>query len=274
MLSRQTAAADRFQKGAELLSSDKIDARIAGVYLLSHLAQESEQDRATVVATLAAFVRNHSTPASCQGDPDDSALLIKGGRSHELVRDLQTALTAIGHLHRAPAVPTFSDFVNLDDTCLPWVDLTSTGLEIVSFAESNLTTANFWHARLFDANFIAAHIALSNFSGADLRLASFREAFVEDTLFDCGFSGCTNTDLRGASFDDADLSRSRFNNAKFGCIVDPWQNRRCTSMSGAILAGTNLSGVDLTGVDLTNVYFDRDTVWPAGFTPPPSRAQR
>jgi hypothetical protein len=39
----------------------------------------------------------------------------------------------------------------------------------------------------------------------------------------------------------------------------------------AQLFGANLSGAKLTGASLDNINWDEAAIWPAGFTPPPSR---
>jgi hypothetical protein len=48
-------------------------------------------------------------------------------------------------------------------------------------------------------------------------------------------------------------------------------------LTGANLAQANLSNANLTDAklndeDLTGIHYDRDTVWPDCFKPPPSRA--
>ena len=45
------------------------------------------------------------------------------------------------------------------------------------------------------------------------------------------------------------------------------------TLDDANLRGTDLTEADLARASLNNVYYDASTKWPAGFTPPPSRAK-
>jgi hypothetical protein len=55
---------DRYAKAIEQLGSETIDVRLGGIYALERIAHDSQrdQDQATIVEVLGAFVRVHSDP--------------------------------------------------------------------------------------------------------------------------------------------------------------------------------------------------------------------
>jgi uncharacterized protein YjbI with pentapeptide repeats len=131
------------------------------------------------------------------------------------------------------------------------------------FAEFDLAGQNMVGLPLAGSDFAVANLAGANMSESDLSRANFARA-----------------DLRGTDF-----ARATLRGAYFG----PERIPDATSTSGADLTGTDLTGADLTDADLghanldraqldravlTNVYYDADTRWPQGFTPPASRPRR
>jgi uncharacterized protein YjbI with pentapeptide repeats len=131
------------------------------------------------------------------------------------------------------------------------------------FAEFDLAGQNMLGLPLAGSDFAVADLAKANLSESDLSRANFAQA-----------------DLRGA-----DLARATLRGAYFG----PGRIPDAASGSGADLTGADLAGADLTDADLghanlegakldravlTNVYYDAETKWPQGFTPPASRPRR
>lgn len=131
------------------------------------------------------------------------------------------------------------------------------------FAEFDLEGQNLVGLRLTGADFARANLTGANLSDSNLSRSNFARATLRD----------------------AKLTRASLKSAYFGPerILDAPDSR------GADLSGADLKGADLTDADLghadlggaslnrailTNVYYDRDTIWPAGFTPPPSRPAR
>jgi hypothetical protein len=49
-------------------------------------------------------------------------------------------------------------------------------------------------------------------------------------------------------------------------------NFTAADLTGADLSHANLAGAKLTAANLTQVFYDKNTTWPQGFIPPPSRA--
>jgi uncharacterized protein YjbI with pentapeptide repeats len=131
------------------------------------------------------------------------------------------------------------------------------------FADFDLAGQNMLGLPLAGSDFAVADLAGANLSESDLSRANFAEA-----------------DMRGT-----DLARATLRGAYFG----PGRIPDAASSKGADLTGADLTGADLTDADLghanldraqlnravlTNVYYDADTKWPQGFTPPVSRSRR
>lgn len=142
-------------------------------------------------------------------------------------------------------------------------------------------------ANLGEANLTECNLLQTNLEGASLVFATLRGVLA------------MGVNLKGADLTGADLTYVMINN-ELAKSPAPGQPVILTEFAGATLLGTNfgsssfvdvsltgldltganferatLSGVDFTGATLTDVNFDGvtyddATVWPAGFTPPPS----
>jgi hypothetical protein len=215
---------DRYAKAIEQLGSDSLDVRLGGIYALEQIARDSprDQDQATIVEVLSAFVRVHSDPMyrlRTDYSKDHEALLrgfsaIEDRRhlaaeliaSHEgFPVDLQAAVSVLGRLPQRPDVPRG----NLSGAHLPTAQLM--GAEL---ARAVLVGVNLSGATLMSANLSGAALNQSNLSSATLNAANLSDA----TLFDA--------DLTGAWLIAADLSR--------------------TQLHGANLAGARVYQVNLT----------------------------
>jgi hypothetical protein len=56
----QRRITESFSKGIEQLASEKIEARLGGIYTLERISRESPDDYSVVIETLTAFVREHA----------------------------------------------------------------------------------------------------------------------------------------------------------------------------------------------------------------------
>ena len=147
----------------------------------------------------------------------------------------------------------------------------------------------------------------ANLTGADLSLALLTGADLSDAVLDratVGFTSLADSSLRNASLVGLrmwaylDLRETDLTGARLSAFNLPgsqpdlvpngispnvpllWLNRaklRDADLRGLDLSQADLSGADLTGAHLdapstlTGVHYDdRTTVWPTGYTPPPS----
>ncbi|MFC9995606.1 pentapeptide repeat-containing protein [Nocardia sp. NPDC127526] len=310
------AVTDRFQKAADLLSKDNIDARVSGIYLFERLARDSPADHSVVFTVLLEFVRANSPRSECdqisrnttavgqpeakRGPSDISAALIVIGRrdaSRDAFRlELTNTCLAYGELDYAQwSGASFTGSVLLS------ANLTGADLSDASVVEADLTGAylsgaNLSRAILYGANLTGAVLAGANLDRASLscRLPLDRSPVctnLQEARLSClseyGADGdgiqqvkaqtcasLVDADLNGANLHSAWLDGANLTGARIGCESDDRDRIRCADLTDASLAGANLTRADLDGANLTNIYYNDMTVWPAGFTPPPSRPER
>lgn len=172
----QSATSDRYGRAMALLSDDRMEVRLGGIYALERLALESEKDHGPIIEVLAAFVREQAAwadgvPTPARPRPDVQAILtVLGRRAHE-----QDPPEHHVDLHG----------VNLARAYMPWATLEraflyEANLEGALLQNANLRGAWLWKANLADASLEGAHL-----EGADLT----------------GAAGITEAQLRGAHFD-------------------------------------------------------------------------
>ena len=59
-LNREGQITERFTRAIDQLGSRTLDVRLGGIYALERIANDSENDRETIFAVLAAFIREHA----------------------------------------------------------------------------------------------------------------------------------------------------------------------------------------------------------------------
>lgn len=303
-LSRQTAVTDRFRVAAEQLSSDKINVRLSGIYLLERLAKDSPADQPTVFTLLTSFLRTHPQATACTAevsgpttfpgpvpDPPDATPI-----------DVQAVLTAI--VRRDPGSDDIGYGPDLDRLCLPRatlsvssdaapaplrrVRLDRTYLRGGDLRGANLSGSQLAFADLSFATLSRADLTGARLGGANLVYAGFDDGRLLATSFDdanLSFATFSGADLTGATFDRANLTRANFARANLSEVnfagarltevnLDG-ANLAGADLTGATLAGADLAGADLTGAvmdgaNLDGVTHDEATIWPKGFRPPPA----
>jgi hypothetical protein len=147
-LSREGQVTDRYTKAIEQLGSDKLDVRIGGIYALERIARDSPRDHPTVMAVLAAFIREHSRELWPLPEPGTKTVSRRTTRP-----DVQAALTVIGRrdvthdrerlsLRRAVLVRATLRGANLTHVNLTYADLTHTNLTGADLTDADLTDAD------------------------------------------------------------------------------------------------------------------------------------
>ena len=139
-------------------------------------------------------------------------------------------------------------------------------LEAVDSFEGGLPApeAGLLGADLSKADLSKANLSKANLSFADLSRAKLSFAVLLGTvLLKANLLGA---DLRGANLSKAVLLKADLSLAKLSGAT----------LLGATLLGANLLGADLNdanlrGADLSNIIWDKNTIWPKNFKPPPSR---
>ncbi|WP_156052470.1 pentapeptide repeat-containing protein [Nocardia carnea] len=248
------AVTDRFQKAVEQLTSDEVDIRLSGIYMLERLAKDSPADHSTAFSVLSAFVRTHTDHHECKPP--------RYGEKAPV--DIQAIITVIGR--RDISHETADEQIDLSETCLAGLNLES----------ANLADANLNQANLTDINATGA-----NLTGAKLRLAALPNSYLsEANLTGADFTGA---DLSSAQLGTVGPSTAQMNGISTSgpAILDH------TNFSGADLTGTNLQDVNLSTATLAPdehtawevsifpavldyAYYNDRTQWPESFTPPAS----
>jgi hypothetical protein len=168
ILSREGQVTDRYTKAIEQLGHEKLDVRIGGIYALERIARDSPRDHPTVMAVLAAFIREHSREEWQTTLPGFDAP-VQATRP-----DVQAAMTVIGRRDITHDTERLS--------------LSRAVLVRAGLSNANLTHVNLNHADLSDTNLTGAVLNYKGPTEADLK--------------DADLSGVdlTGADLTGAAW--------------------------------------------------------------------------
>ena len=221
----QTDLRDRgYQKGAEMLGSDLLAVRLAGIYALDRLAREHPSEYYLQVKRLfCSFVR---FPIR-----DDH-----GARAELNVRDdiqqIMWALRDRTDEHRV---------LDSDDT--QGFDFTGADLRRSQLMGFSASRASFSHTDLSPSSLTRANLPGASFAYADASNVEFDDALLESALF-------FKTNLNGSTFRRAYLryasfSGNQFHKARFG-----GSDMRNVNLRNADLTGAEFSGVDLQEAEL------------------------
>ena len=172
---QQSLRNERYQKGAEMLGSQFLSVRLAGIYALQRLAGESPEDyHVQIMNVLCAFARNPTK------DAEHEAMVRAKTGNPSIREDVQAGMQVIGKRTRREValeqkVGTFSDLghanlrmgllikANLINTQFWKADLSGTWLQ-----GANLTNAHFYQANLENAALDEANLSSARFSGTDV----------------------------------------------------------------------------------------------------------
>lgn len=140
---------------------------------------------------------------------------------------------------REDHVGAMMNFSNFSNANLSGSNLSNLVLEGSDFSNANLAGARLNGALTAGIQLAGACLRGTNLAGTDLRGQDLR-----------------SLDMRRANLSGADLRKAFLSGA---------------DLSDADLRGAKLTGVKLGGVNLDGIIWNAQTVWPSGFSPPPSR---
>ena len=228
-LARRGQHSERFAAGVKLISSDRLEEQLGGIYSMEQLMLESALQHEAVVSVLAGFVRARTRIRwSLDDSPVEGVAVRDGERAPwRLPPEVQAALTVLGRRpRRNEQFP-----VDLSRSDLRGADLRKALFDRADFERAWCEGAKFEGASLVGAKldfaFIArAHLVGVNLSGASLRGTQMESAVVEDSslagadLFKTNFQSATlrRVDMRGAKFNpyatDAQFSTADLRGAR------------------------------------------------------------
>ena len=167
-LNRQGQITERFTRAIDQLGNlTTPEVRLGGIYALERIAKDSENDRETIFAVLAAFLRGHGPPGVEKGKP-----LKREGLPSEDVR------AAAAVLAEGAWRPT-ERALNLSATDLRGVNFGGRHLEKADLTRANLGDAYLRYAYLVGANLAGANLAGANLAAANLAGANLEGANLE-----------------------------------------------------------------------------------------------
>ncbi len=232
LLSEVGLMIDRFQRGAQMLESDELSVRLAGIYALRELAaSDPDETYLLVLDLLCDFVRENSKARE----------VINEGKSQyaPLPHDQQKALENVSLLRktvrRAKQLEQRSNwrpdfrFALFERTDLTSLNLSGANLRGANLANSKLDNANLTDAILRTADLSGITCRWTKLNGANLREADLTDAFFEEAILE-----------------RANLGFANLNKAVFGQ----------TSLENASLFSANLANAKLERTELSGTRFD------------------
>lgn len=231
-LAGQLGITDLFSKTVQQLRSESQEVRLAAIYVLAKIAQDSPRYHQNVMDILCNYIREYSQDLARYPSNDDGSLRTPS--------DLQAMIQVIGQrnrsydqyppdLRRAKLPSLEVQDVDLSNCYLPHADLSRCSFHRVSLEGAQLGWANFEEAHLVDIDLSDALLPRSSFANAYLYNVDLRRADLSNYT---DLSGCElySVRLQDACMEDADLSNTEFHH---------------TDLTGVDFGVTNLSGANL-----------------------------
>jgi len=291
---------DRYSAAILQLGSAETAVRLGGIYALERIGKQSLADRATVGEVLAAFIRSDAKRAA-----DEIALIERARlREYRSPIDIKAAFTVIARMpgsHDRDGYPLDLTGVQLPSISLPrGANLSGVNLSEADLRGAHLRGVNVSRSVLARAALDGADFSDSNLEGCDLSSTKlFESNLSRSNLARTRASGAQlqRTMMVGANLLEAHFGASSMVPAANPFLVESTtflEDERNFSMTYTYLAGADLSsadlslsqldGLQLTGATLNSAVFlqstgwepntfevaaawDRDTRWPAGYTP-------
>ncbi|MFJ2664531.1 pentapeptide repeat-containing protein [Nocardia fluminea] len=226
------AISERFGKATEQLSSDKLSMRIAGVYLLERLANDSPGDLGPITEVLSAFARDQASIQRCE------ATITPKGIQTGL--DAQAVLSALGRMPRG------NMRADLSGTCFVGMDLRGTNLSGLDFTGASFVGTRFTNVNFSGSILERAVLSTAQFDQTDLSGTKLSGA----DLFNARFKATT---VAGADFSAANLTAADLSNIT-GLTMDQFQPPHYYTPGSPY--------------NEPYAYCAANTRWPEGFTPP------
>lgn len=204
-IAQQGMLGERYQKGADMLSSEVLSVRLGGIYTLSRLAKEHPEGyHIQAMELLCAFARHptkdEQVEMDLEEDEDD-----KSGQLR-LRADVEGAIRMIAfRSDEGVAIERSQDFrLYLRSAKLSYLENRDAQLARAWLSNADLSHANLRRGDLTGARLRNANLARTRFRNATLRGANLRDA----NLF------CT--DLTGADLSNLDMSVVDFQSSTNG----------------------------------------------------------
>ena len=242
---------ERYQKGAEMLGSNVLSVRLAGIYALQSLAAEHQQYHIQIMSLFCAFgrlpTRDQSLEAEQAPVQPDAPLGIR--------QDVESVMEALGHRTETQKALERKENYRLDmrGAELSEAQIMGADLSNAMFHHSNLSGAHFSNTDLTDAFLVDANLSRAQFYEVDftrtgLVSANFSDAMLQDaTMVRLSLH---NVNLSGANLGGAHLSGSLL---QYATLAGAWLDH--ADLSGANFLRADLSHARLDKADLSGSQF-------------------
>lgn len=202
LLAEQGQITERFTKAVEHLGHPSIAVRLGAIYALERIARDSDDDKPSVLDTLAAFVRQHA-PWPRRHEWQEKSTTSPERNILSSMVDISAAITvltrnALTHARDGKRLNSGQDLRQVD---LRFFDFRYTNFSGLFLHASNLSGAGFREAK-----FVGTELEASSFEASYCFSTDFSGANLTDT----SFVGCT---LSAAMFRGADVSGADFSQA-------------------------------------------------------------
>ena len=231
---QQSLLNERYQRAAEMLGSEVLSVRLAGIYALRRLAEENlEKYHVEIMRLFCAFARNptRDEEVNVRGEPQFMMSSLR--------EDVQEIMTIIGKRNKASMdVEKISEgfLLDLRGANLAGAYLVRANLADADMRNANLVGANFMYADLSDA--ILFNAAMSNQQSQDQDLmgaVQSRLRFKGTNISNTSFSYNGVYPARGLSQEQLDRAYADpCNPPKLDGVVDPvtgkplvWREQSC-----------------------------------------------
>lgn len=202
--------AERFGNAVDRLGNESLDVRLAGVFALERLSNDSAAEYRGAVDVLCRFARDRSVPSTVPAPLDvrtAGAILARRRDLRDPYRlDLRGA--------------NFSEAKDLNKARFGGANLIRATLAFADLEKANLVNADLAEADLTGANLAGANLTGANLSGAVLTKANLCEAVLRWTELD--EANLTEADLLAADLFGARLYRATLTGV-LNWPVEDWQ---------------------------------------------------
>ncbi len=172
--------AQRFGKAVERLGDESLDVRLAGVFALERLSNDSAAEYRSAVETLCRFARDRSVPSTVPAPLDVRTAAAILARRRQLRDPYRLDLRGANFSEARDLSKARFAGANLIRATLAFADLEKANLVNADLAEADLTGANLTGANLTGANLSGAVLTQANLCNAVLRWVEFADANLTD----------------------------------------------------------------------------------------------
>ena len=230
--SKQGLQYDRYQRGAQMLGSESLSVRLAGIYSLEWLAKEDpEQYDIQIMQSFCSFATNPAGDYESNQPPADNvvnsdqatrqdvrAVMYALGKRSEIGKSLERAAGLRLDLRSASLVGCDLEDMDFSNALLGGVDLSyvnftntilsGADLRRTIFAKARLDGTDFSGATFFKTSLSRVSGDLPNFSNSLIANSNFKDAcWTRPNFREVRIAAC---DFTNASLKDADLSGANF----------------------------------------------------------------